>query len=128
MKPIDLTEAVLEVMRDIRREADRANDEHRKLLPPFGSIAVGGAHMDPFFRSEALCGFLRALGNRKSVPEAIEAGNVDANFAITKWNQSRKDYQVHRALNGERTHLEELGRRITKASKEKIEQTPCTTK
>lgn len=113
----DQREAAYVVMREIRNEADRANDQHRALLPPHGQIAVGGAHMDPFFRSEALNGFLSALGHGAQPFPAAEIGNTDANYAIEKFNKSRgNDYVVHRALNMEQPHLEELARRVTRAT------------
>lgn len=109
-------ESVFAVMRDIRAEADRANDQHRALLPPHGQIAVGGAHMDPFFRAEALNGFLSALSRGASPVSAVEIGNTDANYAIEKFNKSRSnDYVVHRARDMEESHLGEMARRVERA-------------
>ncbi len=115
LTPAQVT-AVHEMMRRIRAKADEANEQHRALSPPYGQIAVGGAHMDPFFRSEALNGFLRALSNGADPMSAVEIGNTDANYAIEKFNKSRgNDYVVHRAWDMERSHLEHWGRAVLRA-------------
>lgn len=108
---------------EISQEADRADAQHRALSPPYGSIAVGGAHMDPFFRSEALRAFIHAAAINPCTPaDAVQAGNEAANFAVKKWNASRGDYQVHRALNGEESHLWHIARRIIRENEQKAQQ------
>ena len=113
----DHLEAVYSVMRLIGTEADRADAEHLRLRPRYGEIAVGGAHMDPFFRSEALNGLLRALRTGANPTDAIIVGNAEANLAIKIWNKSRRDYQVHRAVDGEQAKLQYYARLVADAAK-----------
>lgn len=99
---------------EVSLEADRCYDQHRTLMPPYGSIAVGGAHMDPFFRHESLRALIKSAYAGDTPKEQVAKGNEAANFAIKKWNNSRRDYQVHRALNGEESHLWDIVRRWSK--------------
>ena len=70
-------------------------EEHRRLAPRNGEIPVGGAHMDPFFRAEALRGLLGALRKGGRPREALLEGAEAGKLAIRLWNR-RGDYQVHR--------------------------------
>ncbi len=89
-------ELLYAAMREIDAQSMKYEHEHRRLSPPYGSVAVGGAHMDPFFRAEGLRGFLRGLRDKKSPEEAEQMGCEAGAFAINKWNNSRLDYVVHR--------------------------------
>lgn len=97
-------EAVYVIMRDMDAKAERANTRHMELRPRYGEIAVGGAHMDPFFEYEGIRGMLRALRDGMTPSDACAAGNEAANYAIGRWNASR-EWQVHRAKDSERTAL-----------------------
>jgi hypothetical protein len=70
-------------------ELSRCYSENIRLRPFAGEVAVGGAHMDPFFRYEALRAFVRSVEGGYTRDEAVAAGNEAANFAIRKWNYSR---------------------------------------
>lgn len=98
-------EAVYAVMRDMDTKAERANARHMELRPRYGEIAVGGAHMDPFFEYEGLRAMLRDLHDGGTPLHACVVGNEAANYAIGRWNASR-EWQVHRAKDSERTALE----------------------
>lgn len=87
---------VLDAMRVCGAKALQYAEEHRRLSPPPGTIAVGGSHMDPFFLAEGLEAFLSALRQGQHPDGAWDAGRLAAATAVKKWNESRKDFQVHR--------------------------------
>jgi hypothetical protein len=114
-------EAVYAVMRDCDNTAETGYEENRRLSPRFDThtgnleIAVGGSHMDGLFLGEGIRGFLNGINVGLPPMEAAEAGNGRANYAIEKWNHSRKDYQVHRALDTIRPRLHDMARRCLRA-------------
>ena len=89
-------ERVFAVMRWWDREAHRLREEHRRLSPPSGQIAVGGSHMDPFFCAEAIDGVLASLRIGKVPSEAQKDGAQRGSYAVYVWNAQRPDAQVHR--------------------------------
>ena len=106
---------LLKHLRRIGEELDKQLKEHRALLPRWDEIPVGGAHMDPFFRAEALRGLLSALRKRVPIVLAIEAGVAEAKAAIAIWNR-RREYQVHRWDGWVEGYLHSVIRRISHAN------------
>ena len=120
-------EAVLAAMRTIRAKADHHDEQARKLSPPGGQIAIGGAHFDEFLLGDSLAAFLRGL-NRGMTPEAAETyAKTEARYAIRKWNEKRGgDYQTHRADIAADTAIETARRQIEEAAKPPaVEQSPA---
>ena len=115
--PPETRETVFALMRDIDHVAERANEQHMQLRPEYGEIAVGGAHMDPFFRCEGLRGLLRGLRDGMTPSDAARAGNDAANYAIGRWNASR-EWQVHRAMDSELNALQYQASRVSLAVQE----------
>lgn len=110
------TEAVFAAMREIGADAERRMERSRKLMPPFGTVAVGGAHMDDFFPANALEEFLRAI-RRGYLPEPAallaKAASVEA---VRKWNRSRgDDYVVHRYVRTADDVVDDAARKINAA-------------
>ena len=73
------------------------NSQHLKLRPPHGTIAVGSAHMDPWFLCVGLEAAIRELRSGKTQEEATEAAYRASSEAVTLWN-SKVEYQRHRDL------------------------------
>ena len=119
---IDKWEPVYKAMREIDAKALKYQHEHQRLSPPYGAIAVGGAHMDPFFRAEGLWAFLASLGGQVPVnsvlEEAEQAGHEASAFAISKWNASRLDHVVHRYAGSADAEVTAARRRIEQAIRE----------
>ena len=111
-------EKVFVVMRGLNDEVDKLEKKHRELSPRYGEIAAGGAHMDPFFKTEAIRGFLRSLRNGGTPEEAVAAGSTDADYAVEKWNKSRgRDYHTHRSAKGSQDSiLWDYARRVIRAA------------
>lgn len=63
-----MLEALFAVMRRLGADADRYRDEAQRLSAPHGTVAVGGAHMEPLVKAVILEGYLRAL---RRTPKAI---------------------------------------------------------
>lgn len=74
---------------------DRIGAEHKRLQPQGGAIPVGGAHMDPFFKMEAVLAFMTAYRKGATVTAALERAKAASAEAVDKWNKTR-EYQVHR--------------------------------
>lgn len=69
--------------------------------------------MDSFFKMEAIRGFLNGLRSDGSLADAVKAGNEAADYAVEKWNQSRKkDYTVHRSMGSQDSMLWDYARRF----------------
>jgi hypothetical protein len=84
-------------MRRIRDKSDFYREQYRKLTPRNG-IPVGGAHIDPFWKAEALSRYLCTLA-RSSPDAAFDAAAEEARLIIETWNR-RREYQVRRATCG----------------------------
>ena len=105
-------------MRKIDDEAEQAYALHRELSPRYGEVAVGGAHMDSFFRAEGIRGLCSAVNRGLSVSEAVEAGNQRAKEAIQKWNARKGvDFTIKRWEDSERSRLFAVGLAIAEAAK-----------
>ena len=95
--PDDRREAVYAVMRAIGDDADRAREEHERLRPRYGEVAVGAAHMDPFFRMEAAHEFLAGLRRGERPAEAGIAAQSAVLNAVRLHNGHRpRDVDWHR--------------------------------
>lgn len=112
----DAKERIFTVMRALRDEAAKLEEEHRRLTPPAGQIAVGGSHMDPFFKANATQEFLGALGRGDDPAKAAARATEESKAAITKWNTSRgKDIHTHRWDGAMDARLQDHVRAIMKA-------------
>lgn len=78
--------------------------EHIRLSPPQGTIAVGSAHMDPFFLAEGIRGALNAIRRGDSVLFAYERGCAVSTEAVRIHNR-RVEYQRQRAENTAHSRL-----------------------
>jgi hypothetical protein len=109
-------ESVFTIMRKVGADKDRLLEEHRRLSPRYGEIAVGGAHIDLMIQAYAREDLLCALNKGATVVEAIEAGKAVARLAAQKFNASRKhEYQVHRPEGMADAALEHIGRQLRDA-------------
>jgi len=93
---MSLPESTLALLRALGEAHAVELSHHNALRPPPGTLAVGGAHMDPFFRMEALDGVMEALRAGVDVNGAIAAGKQRSTVTVRLWNSCR-EYQVHRS-------------------------------
>jgi hypothetical protein len=107
-------EGVFAAMREIGLRADEAGHRSRALQPRYGEIAVGSAHMDPFFEQNAAEAFLRALRQGSTPIQAGELAKVESRYAIRKWNDSR-EYQVHVWVGREDGNIDSMVRLVENA-------------
>jgi hypothetical protein len=108
---------VLAAMREISARYTRAYEEHREHVRAIGQrVPVGGAHMDSFFRSEALRTFLDSLNAGSTPDQACEHAREAVALAVTKWSDSRGDYHVHRWTGTEGDTIDSAHREILCAS------------
>jgi hypothetical protein len=92
--PTILNDAMLAIMCEARDESDRLHDLSRKASPRHGEIAVGGEHTRLFMEAEVIATYLRALGQRKPLGEAVRLAVEEGALIAKKWN-SLREYQVH---------------------------------
>lgn len=88
-------ERVFVVMRRLRATSYDEEAASRALSPPAGTIAVGGAHMDPLWRGHALGLLLTHIGHGVAPVEAGDMTKPEVAGWILKWNASC-EFQVHR--------------------------------
>lgn len=92
----DAKDRVRAVARDLMRRRDAWERQYDQLRPPPGTIPVGGAHMEPYAHSQALWEFSSGIA-RGLAPDVAGAAAKNLAAAILKsWNQSRRDYHVHK--------------------------------
>jgi hypothetical protein len=114
--PETVSERVLAAMREIRAKADVFAKQHDRLRPPPGTIAAGGAHIDPFARSEGLYSFLSALSRGLLPDAACQYGKKEAAACYLAWNKSRpRDYQTHYWEHAADPVIEDAWRQILRA-------------
>ena len=70
--------------------------EHRRLRPNGSEIAVGGAHMDSFFRMCFIEGVQEGVRKGYDPKKSIQTGKDRSREAVKIWN-SRREYQVRRS-------------------------------
>lgn len=94
-----------EFMRRIGDICDKLEADLRADLKAIGNrIPVGGAHMDNFFRSEAIAGLLAGLREGKTLTESIADGKEASTRAVLAWNK-RREWQVHRTPDTAHSYL-----------------------
>ena len=111
-----IRESVFVVMRRLGAEAAEAAAESRRLSPPTGSIAVGGAHMDPLWRGHALELLLSHVRRGVSPEEAGDRVKQEVAGWVLRWNASR-EYQVHRTTSTCDTRIDDAVRSLLTAAK-----------
>lgn len=73
----------------MRRWNDKAishYERHVKLRPPHGTIGVGSADMDEWFKAYAISEFLSALRKGGNPQQAADHANGEMKLAVQKWN------------------------------------------
>lgn len=80
-------EGVFAAMRRLGEHVDRWYADHRRLIPPIGTVGIGGADFD--YLLKATCGFayLRALRNGGTPAEALRAAENDGVECLQIWNE-----------------------------------------
>lgn len=105
-------EVVYTEMRSLRAKSTAYLEESARLQPRYGEIAVGGRHIDALARGEALAVLLRGLGQGLTPEQARFKAGEEAALIFNKWNTSRKDFQVHRNLDGLGSMLDAVQRTL----------------
>lgn len=109
---------VYSTMRRIGGRADKAEREHNNLRPGYGEVAVGGAHMDPFFKSQVLHKFLDGLRAGQQPGVAARYAKEEGQFCVRKWNEARRgDVHVHRHFLSADHHVDLALKEITEAAR-----------
>lgn len=85
----DDREALFLFMRTIDAEVDRNLTEHRQLSPPYGQIAAGAAHFDPFLRAAVTQDYLGCLRSGKTPEEAEQYAIEHGQLCVKKHNEKR---------------------------------------
>lgn len=80
-------EKAFEQMRYIDSMIELYDRKHRELMPPSGTVGVGNADMDYFFKAECYRTFLTLIRNGLSPNEAGDITNEASTKAIVKWNE-----------------------------------------
>ena len=90
-----------EMVRDLVIRQEYHEKVFRSLCPKTGEVAVGGSHIDYFVVSEALRVVIRSFLSGDTIGISIKKGKEEALLIRQKWNESRRDYQVHRPNSGD---------------------------
>lgn len=90
-----MNEHLYPAMREIGRKADAFLDEHRRLMPKFGTIPLGSAWMSGFFRGEALLEMLKLLRVGATIESSAEAAKEHARLCIKKWNDNPRAASIN---------------------------------
>lgn len=91
----DIREKVFVVMREIRATADYHAMKFRELQPPYGTIRLGGAHIDEFLKSAVLYDILMCINQGYILDIAENSARALGRNIVSKWNAG-KEYQVKR--------------------------------
>jgi hypothetical protein len=81
-------ERTLAAMRDCRAASDGYLEQHRKMQPRYGEVAIGSADVDLLIQGEGIATFLGELSKGLAPPEAMEAAVEMAKLIAQKWNKS----------------------------------------
>ncbi len=116
--PEDRRQLVYAAMRWIGGRAGEAEREHNRLRPGYSEVAVGGAHMDSFFKSQVLHKFLDGLRAGQQPGVAARYAKEEGQFCVRKWNEVRRgDVHVHRYIGTVDHHVDLALKEITEAAK-----------
>lgn len=99
-------ETVFTEMRSLRAKSTSYLKDSARLQPRYGEIAVGGRHID------ALAVLLRGLGQGLTPEQARFKAGEEVALIFNKYNTSRKDFQVHRNLDGLGSMLDAVQRTL----------------
>jgi len=103
-------------MRELGAEAERLLDVSRRLMPRYDEVALGGAHMDPFFKGNAIEEFLRALRKGHAPDTAAIFAKAAARDSVRTWNRQRGgDYQTHRWESTADDYIDAMARHVEAA-------------
>lgn len=105
-------ERLFSEMRKMDAESRRLMEVHRSLCAPAGMIEVGAAHMDPFFKANAILEFLSALRSGNTLEESLEHALLRSRDAIKKHNSRRQDTNWGRSPDQQDSYLYDLYRRV----------------
>ncbi len=99
-------------MRMLGEQCDAARVKARKLMNPYGSIPVGGAHFDAQLRVFILDELLYRLRVGDDINDAFRVVRKIRTEAVERWNTQRLDYQVHRSLEADEHFIDQLERNL----------------
>ena len=110
------TEPVFVAMRQLREKADRLLADSRTLMPHYGEVGVGGAHMDGLMQGEGLCKFLHEIGKGATPQQAAESAKAEAALYADNWNK-RASHHVQRWPHGADALIDDAMRAILTSAK-----------
>lgn len=87
-------EVVFAAMRKLGDIVTDWEQRGRKLLPPHGTLAVGGADFDYLLKAIVGEEYLRALRRGHTPAEALELAKVAGTEAVHKWNTTESKSRV----------------------------------
>jgi hypothetical protein len=84
-----IQDAIFAEMRRLDDYAQRTLGQRQRLEPPYGSIAVGAAALDPFLRGQSLAHFLDQIRRGRSPDDAGDSAKRWARGAVSTHNAKR---------------------------------------
>ena len=85
--PVSPRERKYSAMRCIDKWVNSNREQERKLVPPYGTIGVGGADFDYLLKTTAGEAYLRVLRRNGTPEEAHEEAIADGNHCVDVWNE-----------------------------------------
>lgn len=85
-------------MRIIRKTVDYNREQERKLIPPYGCLAVGGADFDYLLKATVGEAYLRVLECGGTPEEAHREAVANGNLCVNRWNE--KTHKTRVSING----------------------------
>ena len=80
-------EEVFAAMRRLGEHVDRWYADHRRLIPPAGTVGIGGADFDYLLKANCGFAYLRVLRNGGSPADALKAAENDGAECLQIWNE-----------------------------------------